>query len=202
MAIKRTYQIYSCAERPGALQHFLSHKRKKLKLSNWWGRQKKLYFFQEWNWKVAKSELRKTAALPISRFGERVVENDLDQATMLNNYFCPCFDQSAHLRIIWHLNVWHYQSTSVSFLSTESEIFEMLLSLDTKRANGWNGTNTLHRPGDLSWDHLLDKYTPGCIIHANMHQQLLLLLGSTFHSLLLVNCSLLKDSTKCHMLYC
>ena len=70
---------------------------------------------------------------------ETVVENDFDKATLLNRYFSQSFNQS--VSPLTDDNISMSDSTNPllcpeEFLCTEDEVLEILLSLDTKKANG------------------------------------------------------------------
>ena len=87
-------------------------------------------------WKVEKFLTKKNSSIPTLKNGERVVENDLDKATLLNSYLSvsPLTDDDIAM----------FDSTNPllcreEFLCTEDEVIEMLLSLDTKKANGQDG---------------------------------------------------------------
>ena len=93
-------------------------------------------------WKVAKLLTKKTSSIPILKDGEKVVENDLDKATLLNNYFSQCFNQS--VSPLTDDDISMFDSINLllcpeEFLCTEDEVLELLLSLDTKKANGRDG---------------------------------------------------------------
>ena len=85
---------------------------------------------------------KKSSSIPTFKNGERIVENDLDKVTLLNSYFSQCFNQSVSPLTDNDISV--FDSTNPflcpeEFLCTEDEVLEMLLSLDTKKANGRDG---------------------------------------------------------------
>ena len=90
----------------------------------------------------AKFLTKKNSSIPTLKNGERVVENVLDKATLLNSYFSQCFNQS--VSPLTDDDISMFDSTNPllfpeEFLCTEDEVLEMLLSLDTKKANGRDG---------------------------------------------------------------
>ena len=75
--------------------------------------------------------------------GTRILENDREKASLLNSYYSQCFNQSVPpLKfndddiIVFDLNLLQCPE---ELLFSEEEVFEMLLSLDTKKANTWDG---------------------------------------------------------------
>ena len=136
-----------CAKRTGASQHFLSYKRKRNEVVKLMKKAKRK-FFQGLNTpnsknflKVATFLSKKNSSIPTLKNRETVVENDLDKVTLLNRYFHQCFNQS--VSPLTDNNISMFDSTNPllcpeEFLCTEDEVLEMLLSLDTKKGNGWD----------------------------------------------------------------
>ena len=68
-----------------------------------------------------------------------LVENDLDKATLLNSYFSQCFNQTVSPLTDDDISMFDSTNSFLcpeEFLCTEDEVLAMLLSLDTKKANG------------------------------------------------------------------
>ena len=92
---------YKRAKKTDVSQHFLLYKRKRNEVVKLM-RKAKINFFQGLNtpnsknfWKVASKTFdQENSSIPTLKNGEKVVENDLDKATLLNNYFSQCFNQS------------------------------------------------------------------------------------------------------------
>jgi len=82
----------------------------------------------------------KNSSTPTLKNGERVVENDLDKASLLNKYFANVL-----------INLANYIDDDISMFDginqllcpenfcLHAERVRFLLSLDIKKANGWNG---------------------------------------------------------------
>jgi len=61
-------------------------------------------------WKVAKFLTKKNSSIPTLKNGERGVENDLDKATLLNNYFShqsvsPLSDDDISILVLDSINL-------------------------------------------------------------------------------------------------
>ena len=147
-SIRSRNLAYKRAKRTGTPQHFLSYKQKRNKVVNLL-RKAKRKFFRGLNtvnsksfWKVAKYMTKKNSSIPSLKDGGIAVESDLDKAALLNRYFSKCFNQS--VPPLNDEDILEFSSIDPllcpeEFLCTEHEVFEMLSSLDIKKANGWDG---------------------------------------------------------------
>ena len=85
---------------------------------------------------------KKNSSIPSLKDGGIAVESDLDKTALLNRYFSKCFNQS--VPPLNNEDILEFSSIDPllcpeEFLCTEHEVFEMLSSLDIKKANGWDG---------------------------------------------------------------
>lgn len=83
---------------------------------------------------------KKNSSISTLKNWENLTEDDSDKAALLNNYFSQCFNWSVppltddDLSTFGSINPLQCPE---ELLCTEDKVFEMLSSLDTKKANGW-----------------------------------------------------------------
>ena len=103
------------------------------------------HFFKNFNpssskqfWKTVKiMNKNNVSILALVRNGTTVTK-DFDKASMLTQYFSKCFNM-AQPPLSCRYEEPNIGNCPVYFLCTEEEVYEMLLSLDTSKANGPDG---------------------------------------------------------------
>jgi len=108
-------------------------------------RKAKGHFFKNFNpssskqfWKTVKILNKNNVSIPALVRNGTTVTKDFDKASMLNQYFSECFNM-AQPPLSSRYEEPNIGNCPEDFLCTEEEVYEMLLSLDTSKANGPDG---------------------------------------------------------------
>ena len=95
-------------------------------------------------WKTAKylTKQKTSSSIPVLKDSDgQAVTDDAEKATLLNNYFTKCFNTTVPGLNESYFNRYHLDPSHcpVDILCSEEEVTDLLLSLNTSKANGPDG---------------------------------------------------------------
>ena len=142
-AIRKRNYLFKRARSSGRRDHVEKYKRMRNRVMTMLRNGKKL-FFQNLNphnnkqfWKAMKYLRKQTSSIPNLSYNNVVSSMDQEKANMLNDYFSKCFNRSQpSLQTTDCLNYPLADDCPDEILCTESEVTELLMTLDIAKASG------------------------------------------------------------------
>ena len=145
-AIRKRNYLFKRAKSSGRHDHVEKYKRMRNRVTTMLRNGKKL-FFQNLNphnnkqfWKAMKYLRKQSSSIPNLSYNNVVSTMDQEKANMLNDYFSKCFNRALpSLQATDCLNYPLADDCPDEILCTESEVAELLMTLDIAKASGPDG---------------------------------------------------------------
>ena len=138
-SIKKRNMLYKRAKKTGNFSKYKLARNKTLADI----RMAKLAYFRRLNprdpkkfWKTIKFLSKKSKSVPTLTLGDVTATSESEKADLLNSYFHSCFNK-AHAPITPSVGL--HLTPDPSFLCTEEEVFDLLMSLDVSKSSGPDG---------------------------------------------------------------